>query len=56
MDVDNYVTSCFTDFGFGIFSVYFCNVPGQSTVKGVELQGTYDAGYVFGGFTYTHTT
>ena len=55
MDVDNYVTSCLTDYGFGIFSVYFCNVPGQSTVRGVELQGTYDAGYVFGGLSYTHT-
>jgi hemoglobin/transferrin/lactoferrin receptor protein len=55
MDVDNYVTSCFTDYGFGIFSIYFCKVPGKSTVKGVELQGTYDAGYVFAGLTYTHT-
>jgi hemoglobin/transferrin/lactoferrin receptor protein len=55
MDVDNYVTSCFTDFGFGVFSIYFCNVPGISKVAGVELQGAYDAGYVFGGFTYTHT-
>jgi hemoglobin/transferrin/lactoferrin receptor protein len=57
MDVDNYVTDCLNNIlpAFGIFTIYFCNVPGQSTVKGLELQGTYDAGYVFAGVTYTHT-
>lgn len=34
---------------------YFINAPGISNVEGVELQATYDAGFAFGGFSYTHT-
>ncbi len=52
MDVDNYITACFDDFGI---EFWFCNVPGKSKVEGVELQGTYDVGYVFAGVSYSHT-
>jgi len=51
MDVDNYISaSCDA---MGIVCSYFNN-PGTSTVEGVELQGTYDAGYVFAGLSYSH--
>lgn len=50
MDVENYIV------GRQIANViYYINAPGTSTVEGVELQGTYDAGFVFGGFSYAHT-
>ncbi len=52
MDVDNYITADFDDTGIAI---WFANNPGTSQVDGVELQGTYDAGYMFGGITYTHS-
>lgn len=51
MDVANYIAACSTPLG----SFYFCNTPGNSTVQGVELQGMYDAGYVFAGLSYTYT-
>lgn len=51
MDVDNYISaSCDA---MGIVCSYFNN-PGTSKVEGVELQGTYDAGYVFAGLSYSH--
>jgi hemoglobin/transferrin/lactoferrin receptor protein len=53
MDVENYITGCAAN-AMGAF--YFCNAPGTSNVEGVELQGSYDAGYVFAGLSYTHTT
>ncbi len=50
MDIENYIV------GRQIGSVaYFINAPGTSNVEGVELQASYDAGFVFGGFSYTHT-
>ena len=50
MNVENYIV------GRQIGGVtYFLNAPGTSTVEGVELQATYDAGFVFGGFSYAHT-
>jgi hemoglobin/transferrin/lactoferrin receptor protein len=53
MDVENYITGCAAN-AMGGF--YFCNAPGTSSVEGVELQGSYDAGFVFAGLSYTHTT
>jgi hemoglobin/transferrin/lactoferrin receptor protein len=50
-DIENCITACFTAMG----GTYFCNAPGISNVWGVELQGSYDAGYVFTGLGYTHT-
>lgn len=52
-NIENYITGVFTAFGQGVFE----NVPGLSNQQGVELQGMYDAGYVFGSlaYTYTHT-
>jgi hemoglobin/transferrin/lactoferrin receptor protein len=50
MDVENYVTACFGPTG-GIF----CNAPGISEVKGVEVEGKYDAGSFFGSLAYTWT-
>jgi len=50
MNVENYIV------GRQIGGVsYFINAPGTSNVEGVELQASYDAGFVFGGFSYTHT-
>ena len=50
MDVENYVTGC------GIYpKLYFCNAEGTSQVRGVELQGMYDAGGMFAGLAYTYT-
>jgi hemoglobin/transferrin/lactoferrin receptor protein len=51
MDVADYIAACMTQMG----AVYFCNTPGNSQVQGVELQGMYDAGYVFAGLSYTYT-
>jgi hemoglobin/transferrin/lactoferrin receptor protein len=51
MDVDNYIVGRV----YANNITYFINAPGTSKVEGVELQGTYDAGFVFGGFTYAHT-
>ncbi|MGO4685360.1 TonB-dependent receptor domain-containing protein [Hyphomicrobium sp. 2TAF46] len=50
MDVEDYIAAC----SLGR-AMYFCNVPGNSTVQGVELQGMYDAGYLFAGLSYTYT-
>ncbi|MCR6701628.1 MAG: TonB-dependent receptor [Dokdonella sp.] len=47
--VEDYITAVM---GQG---VYFGNNPGTSTVKGVELEGGYDAGFVFANLSYTHT-
>jgi hemoglobin/transferrin/lactoferrin receptor protein len=54
MDVDNYITGCAANATGSAF--YFCNARGKSTVEGVEVQGNYDAGFVFAGLSYTHTT
>jgi len=51
MDVENYITACFGAGG----ATFFCNNPGISKVQGVELQGMYDARYVFAGLSYTYT-
>jgi len=51
MDVDNYITSACD--AMGIICTYINNT-GTSKVEGVELQGTYDAGYMFAGLSYTH--
>ena len=48
MDVDNYITDCGSP-------IQFCNSPGTAAVQGVEIQGTYDAGVVFAGLSYTYT-
>lgn len=37
------------------FQVYFDNVPGTSTVQGVELQAAYDSGGFFGSLAFTYT-
>lgn len=50
-EIENYITACFTAMGGN----YFCNVAGTSNVWGVEVQGMYDAGYLFTGLGYTHT-
>jgi hemoglobin/transferrin/lactoferrin receptor protein len=49
MDVENYITGCVSATG-----IYFCNAPGTSKVDGVEVEGMYDAGYVFAGLSYTY--
>jgi hemoglobin/transferrin/lactoferrin receptor protein len=53
MDVQDYITGCAANMTGSAF--YFCNAPGTSTVEGVELQGSYDAGFVFAGLSFTHT-
>ena len=56
MDVDNYITaSCaVVDPIFGLVNCSYINNLGVSKVEGVELEGTYDAGYVFAGLSYSH--
>ncbi len=51
MDVDNYITASCDAMGL---ICTFINNPGTSKVEGVELQGTYDAGYLFAGLSYSH--
>ena len=55
MDVDNYITTCIAFTPPQSLFAFFCNAPGTSQVEGVELQGTYDTGYAFGGLSYTYT-
>ena len=60
MDITNYILTC----TFAVddppgtpverSGTFFCNAPGKSRVKGVELEGMYDAGNVFAGFSYTY--
>ena len=54
MEIEDYVTGCQLNTAMGP-RFYFCNAPGISVVQGVELQGMYDAGYAFSGFSYTYT-
>jgi hemoglobin/transferrin/lactoferrin receptor protein len=56
MNVENYVAACSRP-GIppGPPLNFFCNQPGSSSVRGVELQGMYDAGRAFLGLAYTHT-
>jgi hemoglobin/transferrin/lactoferrin receptor protein len=48
-DVDNYITANFAG------GTHFANVPGTTKVQGIELEGAYDAGFVFANVSYTHT-
>lgn len=59
MDVENYIISSayngcnpLTD---RTCQTWYTNVDGNSRVRGVELQAAYDAGFAFGGVTYTYT-
>lgn len=47
--IENYITANFDG------GTHFANVPGTSTVQGVEVQAAYDAGSFFGSLAYTHT-
>ncbi len=49
LDVENYITASF------VGGTHFINNPGISKVDGVELQGMYDARYVFAGMSYTYS-
>ncbi|XSG82209.1 MAG: TonB-dependent receptor domain-containing protein [Methyloligella sp. ZOD6] len=68
--VENYITECEgpedvdVSFPNGFFAppsisiiqtAFFCNNPGVSDVDGVEMEGLYDTGIAFGGFSYTYT-
>jgi hemoglobin/transferrin/lactoferrin receptor protein len=48
MDVENYIAGNFA-------TLIFENIPGTSQVKGVEVEGKYDAGFYFGSLAYTYT-
>lgn len=52
MDVSDYITAACTSTGVPYCT--FINNTGISKVEGVELQGTYDAGFVFAGLSYSH--
>lgn len=49
-EISDYVTAI-----LGRQSSYFGNHPGTSVVKGLELEGGYDAGFLFAGLSYTDT-
>jgi hemoglobin/transferrin/lactoferrin receptor protein len=51
MDVDDYISAACGPMGL---VCTYVNNPGTSKVEGVELQGTYDAGYFFAGLSYSH--
>ncbi len=56
MDVENYITGfALPPQGPGQPPVQFRNAPGTSDVQGVELEGKYDTGFAFAGFSYTYT-
>ncbi len=55
MEIENYVTGCQIPVPRASPVFYFCNARGISVVQGVEVQGMYDAGYAFTGFSYTYT-
>jgi len=48
-NVKDYVTA---DMSRG---TYFTNVDGKSTIKGFEIEGVYDAGFVFANLSYSDT-
>jgi hemoglobin/transferrin/lactoferrin receptor protein len=54
-NIENYIVgvqvSTFPPPGQSVFR----NVPGTSNLQGVELEGKYDAGYLFAGLSYTYT-
>ena len=50
-NIEDYISGCFS----GPCAVTFINNPGTSKVQGVELQGSYDARYIFGQLAYTYT-
>jgi hemoglobin/transferrin/lactoferrin receptor protein len=52
MDVSDYITAACTSTGVPYCT--YVNNAGISKVEGVELEGTYDAGYVFAGLSYSH--
>lgn len=52
MDVSDYITAACTSTGVPYCT--YINNAGTSKVEGVELEGTYDAGYVFAGLSYSH--
>jgi hemoglobin/transferrin/lactoferrin receptor protein len=57
MDVDNYITASCAGVDPALpflANCFYVNNPGTSKVEGVELQGTYDAGYFFAGLSYSH--
>lgn len=56
MGVENYITGCaLPPQGPGQPPTQFCNAQGTADVKGVELEGKYDAGLAFAGISYTYT-
>jgi hemoglobin/transferrin/lactoferrin receptor protein len=59
MGVEDYIQGfqflTFPGPGAPVVSASFRNVPGTSHVQGIELEGSYDAGTVFGGLSYTYT-
>ncbi len=56
MNVEDYIVAEFAGLSPSFVPQFiFANVPGTSLVQGIETQGSYDAGYVFGSFSYTWT-
>ncbi len=54
MNVEDYITAECSRVG-KYYGCYFDNVPGTTYVQGVELQGGYDIGVVYGQVSYTYT-
>lgn len=52
MNVENYIVSLCK---YGFSGCQYDNVDGESHVRGFELEGTYDAGFAFGGVSYTYS-
>ncbi len=54
-EVEDYIVASFVGADTGLPGTHFANVAGKSKVKGAELEGGYDAGFVFASLSYTHT-
>lgn len=60
-NVKDYITACEGPDGYNfitntvIVTYYFCNNFGTTRLQGVELEGEYDAGYLFAHASYTYT-
>jgi len=48
-NIEDYITASF------IGGTHFANVEGKSTIKGFEIEGLYDAGFVFANLSYSDT-
>ena len=52
-DIQDYIAFDITD--LSTFRIQFTNLPGTTPTSGVEVQGSYDAGFAYANVAYTHS-